>query len=62
MLIQIAGYWGAGFGTALLLGFGLGWGAAGIWWGLAVGLGVVSALLIWRWSARQRLHLSPHAA
>ncbi|WP_341207748.1 MATE family efflux transporter [uncultured Sphingomonas sp.] len=62
MLIQIAGYWGAGFGTALLLGFGIGWGAAGIWWGLAVGLGVVSALLIRRWSARERLHLTPRTA
>ncbi len=62
MLIQVSGYWGAGFGTALLLGFWLGWGAAGIWWGLATGLGVVSALLIWRWSARERLHLTPHTA
>nr|WP_156025162.1 MATE family efflux transporter [Sphingomonas phyllosphaerae] len=59
MLIQVSGYWGAGFGTAILLGFGFGWGAAGIWWGLAVGLGVVSALLLWRWSARERIGLTP---
>ncbi len=59
MLIQVSGYWGAGFGTAVLFGFGMGYGAAGIWWGLAVGLGVVSALLLWRWSARDRLHLMP---
>ncbi len=59
MMIQIGGYWGAGFGTAVLLGFGLGWGARGVWWGLAVGLGVVSVLLIWRWSLRERLHLTP---
>lgn len=59
MLIQVFGYWGAGFGTAALLGFGLGWGAIGIWWGLAAGLGVVSALLLWRWRARERLGLLP---
>ncbi|MDR6787797.1 MATE family multidrug resistance protein [Sphingomonas sp. BE138] len=59
MLIQISGYWGAGFGTAVLLGFGLHYGAAGIWWGLATGLGVVSVLLLWRWSARERLGLTP---
>ncbi|PZQ59320.1 MAG: MATE family efflux transporter [Sphingomonas taxi] len=59
MLIQVSGYWGAGFGTAILLGFAAGQGATGIWWGLATGLGVVSALLLWRWRARERLGLLP---
>ncbi|WP_083500462.1 MATE family efflux transporter [Sphingomonas endophytica] len=62
MMIQVGGYWGAGFGTALLLGFGLGWGARGVWWGLAAGLGVVSVLLIWRWSRRDRLRPTPRTA
>jgi Na+-driven multidrug efflux pump len=62
MMIQVFGYWGIGFGIAALLGFTFGWGAIGIWWGLAAGLGVVSALLIWRWSARARLGLLPDPA
>jgi MATE family multidrug resistance protein len=57
MLIAGLGYWIAGFGTAILLGFGAGWAGVGIWTGLAVGLVVVSALLLWRWSARERLGL-----
>ena len=61
MLIALFGYWAAGFGVALLLGFGARWGGVGIWTGLAVGLAVVSALLGWRWSARERLGLLPAA-
>lgn len=57
MLVAGLGYWIAGFGTAVLLGFGLGWQGVGIWTGLAVGLVVVSALLLWRWRARERLGL-----
>lgn len=57
MLIAGLGYWIAGFGTAAALGFGAGWQGIGIWTGLAVGLVVVSALLLWRWSARGRLGL-----
>lgn len=52
MLIAGAGYWVAGFGTAVLLAFGAGWGGVGVWTGLAVGLVVVSALLLWRWARR----------
>ena len=59
MLIQVFGYWLAGFGTAVWLGFGMGWGAVGVWWGLAAGLGVVAVLLLWRWNARGRLGLMP---
>jgi len=62
MMIQVFGYWVIGFGIAALLGFTFGWGAIGIWWGLAAGLGVVSALLIWRWSVRARLGLLPDPA
>jgi MATE family multidrug resistance protein len=59
MLIALFGYWAAGFGVAVLLGFGAGWGGVGIWTGLLVGLAVVSALLGWRWTARARLGLLP---
>ncbi len=59
MIVAGFGYWVAGFGTAALLGFTLGWDGLGIWIGLAVGLVVVSALLLWRWAARERLGLVP---
>jgi putative MATE family efflux protein len=62
MIIAGLGYWVAGFGTAIALGFGLGWQGVGIWTGLAVGLLVVSVLLLWRWHARARLGLLPARA
>lgn len=63
MVIAGLGYWIGGFGTAIALGFGLGWQGVGIWSGLAVGLVIVSALLLWRWRARARLGLLlPRAA
>jgi MATE family multidrug resistance protein len=61
MLVALFGYWVAGFGAAVLLGFRLGWQGVGIWIGLAVGVGVVYLLLLWRWSQRARLGLLPHA-
>jgi MATE family multidrug resistance protein len=39
------GYWAVGFPIAVLLGFGLGWGAPGIWWGLTLGLVTVAVIL-----------------
>ena len=57
MLIALFGYWLVGFGTAALFGFRLGMGAVGIWVGLAVGLAVVTALFLWRWSRRGALGL-----
>ena len=59
MVIAGLGYWVAGFGTAIALGFGLGWQGVGIWTGLAVGLLVVSILLLWRWHRRAALGLLP---
>jgi MATE family multidrug resistance protein len=55
MMIQIFGYWAIGFATAVALGFGAGMGAMGIWWGLAAGLGAVSAMLLWRWHGRRAI-------
>jgi len=57
MIIGGIGYWIVGFGTAVTLGFGLGWGGLGVWVGLAVGLLAVAVPLLWRWSARERLGL-----
>ena len=62
MLIALFGYWVVGFGTAVLLSFGLGWGGVGIWWGLLAGLLAVAVLLLWRWQARERLGLMPRPA
>jgi MATE family multidrug resistance protein len=48
MLLAGFGYWGAGFGGGWLLAFPLGYGAIGLWWGLALGLAVVAILLTLR--------------
>ncbi|RHW18299.1 MATE family efflux transporter [Sphingomonas gilva] len=58
MIIAGLGYWVAGFGASILLGFGFGWEGVGVWTGLAVGLLVVSVLLGWRWAWRERLGLT----
>lgn len=62
MLMAGFGYWIAGFGTAIFLGFRARWEGVGIWVGLAVGLAVVSALLVTRWSMRGRLGMLPAPA
>jgi MATE family multidrug resistance protein len=48
MLLAGFGYWGAGFLGGWLLAFPLGYGAVGLWWGLALGLAVVAVLLTLR--------------
>jgi MATE family multidrug resistance protein len=48
MLLAGFGYWGAGFGGGWLLAFPFGYGAVGLWWGLALGLAVVAILLTLR--------------
>jgi multidrug resistance protein, MATE family len=45
-------YWAVGIPTSYLLGFPLGWGAAGIWAGLVIGLVIAGALLMWRFWTR----------
>ncbi len=52
MLMNLVGFWLIGLPVSALLGFKLGAGPRGIWWGLAVGIGVVALLLLWR--VRQR--------
>jgi len=48
MVLAGFGYWGAGFVGGWLLAFPLGFGAVGLWWGLALGLAVVALLLTLR--------------
>jgi multidrug resistance protein, MATE family len=57
MLIAMFGYWAVGFVAAAVLGLGTDLKGIGVWFGLALGLVVVSALLIRRWLNRERLHL-----
>ena len=57
MLFAGFGYWVAGLGTGYLLAFHAGWKGLGIWIGLALGLAVVSVLMIARWGMRERLGL-----
>lgn len=61
MIIAGLGYWVGGFGTAVLLGFGLDMQGIGIWIGLAVGLAIVAVLLSWRWTRRAAFGLLPAA-
>jgi MATE family multidrug resistance protein len=48
MLLATFGYWAVGFAGCWLLAFPLGYGAAGLWWGLALGLAVVAVMLTLR--------------
>ena len=45
---NVAAHWLVGFPLALLLAFGFGLGAPGLWWGLLVGLALVAGSLLWR--------------
>ncbi len=58
MLAAIAGYWILGLPVSLWLGFRLGQGPVGLWWGLVVGLAIVAIFLIFRlrWRLRQPFH------
>jgi MATE family multidrug resistance protein len=59
MAMALFGYWLPGFGTAVALGFFTPLQGTGVWIGLAVGLIVVAALLLQRWTRRARLGLLP---
>jgi MATE family multidrug resistance protein len=53
MIIALLGYWVIGLPVSLWLGFRLGQGPVGLWWGLVIGLVVVALFLL----ARVRLRL-----
>ncbi len=48
MIYNVLGFWAFGLPVSLLLGFRLGVGPVGLWWGLAAGLGAVAVLLLGR--------------
>ena len=52
MVICGLGYWVFGLGSGVAMGFWMGFGAKGRWWGLAVGLAVSATLLCQRWRRR----------
>jgi MATE family multidrug resistance protein len=52
MIVNVIGFWCIGIPVSLWLGFGLDYGAVGLWWGLVVGLVIVAVFLIAR--VRQR--------
>lgn len=55
-------YWAVGIPASYLLGFPLGFGAAGIWIGLVVGLVIAGILLMWRfWTRSVRIGASATA-
>ncbi|MYW90839.1 MATE family efflux transporter [Amycolatopsis rubida] len=49
--ISLIGYWAIGLPVAFLLGVPAGWGATGVWIGLATGLTATAALLLRRFAA-----------
>ena len=59
MLFAAFGYWVIGIGVGALLAFKFGLAGVGIWIGLAVGLAIVAALILWRWMERDHLGLVP---
>jgi len=54
LAINLVGFWLVGLPISLLLGFRLGFGAQGLWWGLVAGLGAVAAILLARVAWRLR--------
>ena len=48
LVIAGTGYWLIGLGSGYVFGFYFGWGAPGVWWGLAIGLAFTASLLAWR--------------
>ncbi len=58
MIFAGFGYWVAGLGGAVLLGFYTPLRGQGIWLGLVLGLGIVAILMAVRWKMRLRLGLA----
>lgn len=57
MIVNVVGFWCIGMPVSLWLGFGLDYGAVGLWWGLVVGLIAVAVFLIVRVRQRERYGL-----
>ena len=58
MWIASVGYWVLGAAGGWILCFPLGYGAVGLWWGLALGLIVTGTALVWRLMVRTRVDCS----
>jgi MATE family multidrug resistance protein len=58
MLVNVLGFWCLGMPVSLWLGFGLDFGAVGLWWGLVVGLLMVAVFLILRLKQREERDLA----
>ena len=54
MVVGALGYWAIGLVAGWALGFPLGLGPVGLWWGLALGLAVAAVLLSLRFAALTR--------
>ncbi|MEX1107462.1 MAG: MATE family efflux transporter, partial [Dongiaceae bacterium] len=52
--IGTVGYWLTGLGSGYVFAFVVGWGAVGLWWGVAMGLLAAAILLTWRFHTRSR--------
>lgn len=52
MWLAALSYWAVGVPAAWVMGFGLGWGAPGVWGGLVVGLVLAGASMSWRFWRR----------
>ncbi|MEA1071867.1 MATE family efflux transporter [Sphingomonas sp. LY160] len=57
MIFTFIGYWAIGIGAGAWLAFAQDWNGVGIWTGLAIGLAIVAALMLWRWNRREALGL-----
>jgi MATE family multidrug resistance protein len=54
VILSLLGYWVIGLPVSLWLGFRLGWGPEGLWWGLVLGLAVTAVVLLARVRSRLR--------
>ncbi|MBA3055970.1 MAG: MATE family efflux transporter [Sphingomonadales bacterium] len=59
MLIALFGYWIPGATASIGLGLHTPLAGLGVWLGLLISLVIVAALLLWRWSRREKLRLTP---
>ena len=58
LIFALVGYWGIGLGIGAWLAFAADWKGVGIWIGLASGLAAVAALMLARWTLRDRIGLT----
>lgn len=56
MLIGIFAYWCIGLFTGYTFGISSGYGAIGLWWGLAIGLAIAAIIMTWRFSKKTTNH------